>query len=270
MQTVGQIIRSRREALGLTLAAVAQAVGTTKSYLSMIENHRTANPPSRRLLEALEGALKIGDGALCQAADWQNTPDPVRRRYEQALDAARRGRRLADWLRRAAHQRGDGTRDLDKLFQSGELTRQVHDANVEATRMGLRFDIPLINRVAAGYPSDFTDLDYPARVADGYVACPDLIDPQAFAARVVGDSMLPQYAEGDVVIFSPDAGVSDGCDCFVRLEPDHETTFKRVFFEGDDGRWIRLEPLNRAFAPRTVEREQVAGLYRAVWRLRGV
>ena len=57
MQTVGQIIRKRREALGLSLAAVASAVGVAKSYLSMIENHRVDNPPSRGLL--LEG-LRAG------------------------------------------------------------------------------------------------------------------------------------------------------------------------------------------------------------------
>jgi transcriptional regulator with XRE-family HTH domain len=45
MWTVGQIVRERREALGLTLAAVAEEVGATKAYISMIENHRVANPP---------------------------------------------------------------------------------------------------------------------------------------------------------------------------------------------------------------------------------
>lgn len=43
--------------------------------------------------------------------------------------------------------------------------------------------------------------------------------------------MLPDYREGDVVVFSPARAVASGSDCFVRLEPDHESTFKRVFFE---------------------------------------
>jgi len=37
--------------------------------------------------------------------------------------------------------------------------------------------------VSAGYPKDFTDLNYPKGVADEYVACPDLNDAEAFAAR---------------------------------------------------------------------------------------
>jgi transcriptional regulator with XRE-family HTH domain len=132
--------------------------------------------------------------------------------------------------------------------------------------------VPLINKVAAGYPAGFTDLDYPARVGDGLVVVPGYTgmhggnDPDAFAATVCGASMQPAYAEGDIVVFSPLADVVDGCDCFVRLEPDHETTFKRVFLDDDAGR-IRLQPLNPAYEPRTVNREQVAGMFRAVWRM---
>ena len=125
--------------------------------------------------------------------------------------------------------------------------------------------VPLINKVAAGYPTGFTDLDYPARVADEYVFAANLDDPDAFAAAVVGESMLTDYREGDIVIFSPLAATQDGCDCFVRLEPDHECTFKRIYFE--DGGRIRLQPLNPRFASRIVDREEVAGLYRAVQRI---
>ena len=93
-------------------------------------------------------------------------------------------------------------------------------------------------------------------------------DAQAFAARVVGDSMLPEYAEGDIVVFSPAAEVTDGCDCFVRIEPDHETTFKRVFFD-DDGQ-VRLQPLNPRFAPQLFDRLHIAGMYRAVKKIQSL
>jgi len=133
-------------------------------------------------------------------------------------------------------------------------------------------EVPLINRVAAGYPREFTDLGYPARVADEYVRCPDLDDADAFAARVVGDSMTPVYQEGDVVVFSPARAIKDGMDCFARLEPDDETTFKRVFFQtGEQGEeMIRLQPLNAAYPPRVLPRERVAGLYAAVTVMRKI
>ena len=293
MKTVGEIIRERRESLDLTLAAVAEEAGLTKSYLSMIENHRVANPPSLSALEALERALSIGKGDLLRAADWENTPTELRDRLEKAEDQAKRARDFARWLKQSTSRRGDGSKGLDKLFTSGELGRRVNaalrhgggekeergaagaeqgrekqSAGLDA-KVPIRYQVPLINKVAAGYPKDFTDLDYPAKVADEYVACIDVNDPLAFAARVIGESMLPDYREGDVVIFSPTAKVTDGSDCFVRLEPDHETTFKRVFFEkkAKGGTQIRLQPLNPKYPSSTHNRERVAGLYKAVWRM---
>ncbi len=116
------------------------------------------------------------------------------------------------------------------------------------------------------------DLSYLARIADEYIRCPDINDPDAFAARVVGDSMLPEYKQGDIVIFSPQRTLKNGADCFARLEPDHETTFKRIYFETAPGgeELIRLQPLNSAYPPRTLPRDMVAGLYAAVSVIRPV
>jgi phage repressor protein C with HTH and peptisase S24 domain len=125
-------------------------------------------------------------------------------------------------------------------------------------------DIPIINKVPAGYPTDFTDLDYPPSIADEYVRCPDIQDPQAFAARVVGDSMEPDYHEGDIVIFAPNTPAESGQDCFVRLDTG-ETTFKRVY--QDDPATLRLQPLNEKYPANIVPRREVTGLWPAVVRI---
>jgi phage repressor protein C with HTH and peptisase S24 domain len=193
---------------------------------------------------------------------------------EKLAHDALRGRSLAAWLKESTSRRQGGGKNLDKLYRSGALRKRIEGTLtdkpaslsgpvVAQSRLGPA--VPLINKVAAGYPTDFTDLDYPARIADEYVACPALNDPDAFAASVVGESMMPEYREGDIVIFSPLAKVVDGCDCFVRLEPDHETTFKRVFIDEAEGT-IRLQPLNPVFPPVLRRRDEVAGMYRAVWR----
>ena len=128
--------------------------------------------------------------------------------------------------------------------------------------------VPVINNVAAGYPHHFTDLDYPPGVADEYVRCPDVHDPQAFAAQVVGDSMEPDYREGDIVIFSPNLEFRSGDDCFVRFEEAGETTFKRVY--QDDQDTLRLQPLNRAYPAQTHAREAITGLWPALFKLQRV
>jgi repressor LexA len=131
--------------------------------------------------------------------------------------------------------------------------------------------VPVINKVAAGYPIDFTDLNYPRGVADDYVGCPDVRDKDAFAARVHGDSMFPKYRPCDIVIFSPAATPKSGDDCFVRFE-DGKTTFKRVFFESDEqgNATIRLQPRNEKYRPQVVESSQISGMYRAVFKYQSV
>lgn len=284
---LGPTIRSRRQELGLTLQAVAQAAGITKGYLSSIENERRSHPPSSELLGKIEWALRLPVGSLVQRGQWESTPEPVRRRVQSLETQRHLARRLALLLQRQG---------VDNLHRSGELRKLVErlggneeseperGANGRAGGMAagaarpepmlLPLQVPLINKVAAGYPTEFTDLGYPARTADEYVSVPDLSDPDAFAARVVGDSMEPTYRQGDVVVFSPAAPVRSGSDCFVRLERDDETTFKRVFFEGEEAGSgavrLRLQPLNPAYPSRTVEREAVAGMYAAVYVLRPV
>lgn len=265
-------MRARRAELGLTLVQLAELATCAPSYISEIENGKRATPPSEPLLIRLETALGLPVGKLRNAARWQQTPREVKRQVEKLAAQQAAARRLAE-LVAAARPPGKPPRAgaLDELYRSGELRKLIEQLGPattggDAIELPLPREVPLINSVAAGYPTEFTDLGYPARVADEYLRTPDIADPDAFAARVVGDSMEPAYREGDIVIFSPARVVKSGMDCFARLEPDHETTFKRVYLEtGDDGgERIRLQPLNPAYPARTVDREQVAGLYAAV------
>jgi hypothetical protein len=107
--------------------------------------------------------------------------------------------------------------------------------------------------------------------ADEWIACPGVEDPDAFAARIHGDSMAPKYRQGDIVIFSPAAAVRAGDDCFVRFD-DGQTTFKQVYFERNAaGREvIRLQPRNDRYRPQVLPRERIAGVYRAMYRYQRV
>lgn len=266
--SLGPLVRRRRLERRLSLQKLADRVGCAKSYLSQIETGR-ARAPAEQLVAALERELDLPGGTLAGAARWERTPEPVRGAFAELERTNRFGKRLAEII---------AARGVDGAFQSGELRRlvdaltgQAHDGG-GAQPIELPMEVPLINRVQAGYPREFTDLGYPARVADEYVRCPDLHDPDAFAARVVGDSMAPEYKEGDIVVFSPARPVASGMDCFARLEPDHDSTFKRVYFEtGAAGeQLIRLQPINSAYPPRVCPREEVAGLYAAVTVMRSL
>ncbi|MEM1165089.1 MAG: XRE family transcriptional regulator [Planctomycetota bacterium] len=276
MEHIGARIRAARRTRRLTGHQLAALVGCTRGYLSQVEAGRV---PSNELLERIEGVLGFESGELVGAAHLEALPESVR----TELRELKAGRRKAELLARLVSEQGG----LDRAYRSGVLDRLVRDlagddepegtgaAHPSASAiepMALPLQVPLINSVTAGYPAEFTDLGYPARVADEYVSVPDVQDPDAFAARVVGDSMEPQYREGDIVVFSPSQGTPPGTDCFVRFERDAETTFKRVYFEvsGEGHQMIRLQPINPSYPPRTVEREAVAGMYAAVYVVRPV
>jgi len=251
--SLGQIIRNKREQLNLTLDEVSNRVAFSKPYLSTIETGKVKNPPSDELLTRLEKVLKFETGLLLHIAHLERMPSDVRGAYEsrEAENA-----RLRQVLRKISDKRSQSS-EVKELLAGGDS--KDGKATMSAGRL-----VPIINKVAAGYPTDFNDLDYPVGIADDYVRCPDLHDPNAFAVRVVGDSMEPRFHEGDIVIFSPSLDVRNGDDCFVRFTLPHETTFKRVFFERDNK--VRLQPRNERYSPTVIEGNRVDGIYRAVVR----
>jgi len=250
--SLGQIIREKREQLNLTLDEVSNKIGFSKPYLSTIETGKVKNPPSDEMLTKLERVLKFDKGLLMHIAHMERMPSDIRHGYESAELENQKWRQIAKNLlgRKVAVSR------LKRVLAANKLKVDPQQKPLSAGRL-----VPVINKVSAGYPTDFNDLDYPVGIADDYIRCPDMHDPNAFAVRVVGDSMEPKFREGDIVIFSPAAEVHNGDDCFVRFADPHETTFKRIFFEKGDK--IRLQPRNEKYSPTTVEGSHINGLYRA-------
>lgn len=251
--SLGQIIRKKREQLNLTLDEVSSHIGFSKPYLSTIETGRVNNPPSDELLTKLEKILEFEPGLLLHIAHMERLPADIRKEYETAEAENKKWRQLAKSLM----SRKTNKAALKKLITKSKLKIRRGGLPLAAGRL-----VPIINKVSAGYPSDFNDLDYPVGVADDYIRCPDLHDLNAFAVRVVGDSMEPKFREGDIVIFSPASEVHNGDDCFIRFAEPHETTFKRVFFEPDNK--VRLQPRNEKYSPVIVGGKRINGLYRAV------
>jgi phage repressor protein C with HTH and peptisase S24 domain/DNA-binding XRE family transcriptional regulator len=284
----GQEVRRARTNRGMTLDGLAAATGMAKSYLSQIETGY-APPPRDEKIGKIARALGLDEGALVAKAHLSQLPAETKDRIQRltqlaklrevfdsteemmrALAAKSGVAGQAPAAEAPAEAKGEGL-DLDALHQSGLLHHLAEWGadRVEREATAVR-RVPIINKVAAGYPQEFTDLGYPVGIADEYVTVPlEMGDPNAFAVRVVGDSMEPRYHEGDIVIFSPAAQVRSGDDCFVRFAmtgrtTDGESTFKRVFFDAQDA--IRLQPLNERHAPSQVRPADVAGIFRAIAR----
>lgn len=273
--SVGSIIRERRNQLGVTQDVLAIKAGISKPYLSNIETGRAKNPPTDSILIALEAALELEPEHLVKLAHLERTPRDVRIEHELLGTEVRKLRQVIREMM-AGPRKQDGTIDLDAmaadLKDAAAPQSDSYDPNrPQEDKLGTNRAgkvVPIINRVAAGYPQNFTDLDYPPGVADDYLRCPDLDDPQAFALHVEGDSMEPVYHQGDLVVFSPNTPARNGDDCFVRFEADCATTFKRFYEDEDQGEGpkIRLQPLNSKYPARVYDRGQVTGLWPAVFR----
>jgi len=253
---LGKIIRKRREQMNLTLDEVSHRTGYSKPYLSTIETGKVRNPPADELLRKLENLLEFESGLLVHIAHMEKLPADIRQAFEKSQAENEQWRAL---INQVVNEGGD----IDQLTaRINELKIQSQENTDDVTTAGKM--VPVINNLSAGYPVDFDDKGYPPGGADDYVRCPDLHDPNAFAVRVVGDSMEPKYHQGDIIIFSPVSEVRSGDDCFVRMADPHETTFKQVFFEEDGN--IRLQPRNYNYAPVILPREKINGLWRAVIR----
>lgn len=149
---------------------------------------------------------------------------------------------------------------------TAEMFEAQHRPAVVAQQVGdPRGGIPIINRAPAGEPVDYEHMgldngvgyDYLPRMGSG------VHDPTAFAFVVVGDSMSPEFQEGDTVVCSPEAAIRDGDAVFVRLTSEHDEacTFKRVYDRGDH---VELLPDNRRYQPRMILKEHIIRMSKAV------
>ena len=125
--------------------------------------------------------------------------------------------------------------------------------------------IPLISRIAAGDPKNYTDADYPTGWAEEFVAAPeDVTDSSAFALRIEGDSMAPRLRHGDVVIVSPDTPLKEG-SCVVAKTKGEEVTCKVYRIREEK---IVLESENPAFPVLVLAKEDVLWMYAVVKSIR--
>jgi SOS-response transcriptional repressor LexA len=98
---------------------------------------------------------------------------------------------------------------------------------------------PLISWVQAGGFSPAVDMFIPGE-GEEYL---EIIsnDPNAFALRIKGHSMEPDFKPGDIIIISPNKQPESGNLVVAKLKWEGEATFKRLILSNDS---VILRPLN--------------------------
>ncbi|QNK68453.1 helix-turn-helix domain-containing protein [Variovorax sp. PAMC26660] len=97
-------------------------------------------------------------------------------------------------------------------------------SNVTPVPAGTR-RIPLVSYIQAGMWAEIIDRFQPGD-ADDWLTTDQDVSPHTFALQIKGDSMLPEFKEGDRVIIDPDVAPQPG-DFVAAKNGEEEATFKK-------------------------------------------
>ena len=129
-------------------------------------------------------------------------------------------------------------------------------------RSGGRRTVPLIGLAQAGAGGFFDDGGFPTGGGWDEVAFPEVPDPNAYALEISGESMMPLYRDGDIVIISPNASVRRGDRVVVKTR-DGEVLAKELKRRTEN--IIELKSLNPEHPDRMIPTDKVAWLARIIW-----
>ncbi|MCT7374497.1 S24 family peptidase [Chelativorans salis] len=125
-----------------------------------------------------------------------------------------------------------------------------------------RSSVPLIGFAQAGAGGFFTDAGFPVGEGWEHVDLPGKMSEGAYALEVQGDSMLPLYRDGDVLVVEPTARLRRG-DRVVVKTVEGEVMAKVL--ERQTARQIELLSLNTDHPNRLLQRNEVEWIARIVW-----
>ena len=131
---------------------------------------------------------------------------------------------------------------LDLYEKAGyiDLIEDDKKSKIDSKPKGMR--IPVLGSIPAGIPMEMIE-----DIVDWEDISEEMLKggKQYFALKIKGDSMFPEYLNGDVIIVLKQDDCESGQDCVVAVNGD-DATFKRVF-KTDNG--ITLQPLNNSYMP---------------------
>ena len=122
--------------------------------------------------------------------------------------------------------------------------------------------VPLIGFAEAGSGGFFDDGGFPVGKGWDEIAFPAVNDEHAYALEISGDSMLPAYRDGDVIIVSPAAPVRRGDRVVVKTKKG-EVMVKEL--KRQTAKQVELKSLNPDHRDRTLSLDDVVWIARIVW-----
>lgn len=279
-EKISERLKRVRNERGLTQEQLAAVLGFTRSYVSQLE--AGAKEPGERFVRDLD-RLESGDAgsnsyplSTLRAAREQSGLNVKEVAKQLGVDigvyqAIERGlgkssERLLEKICRLFP-----SLSKDELMGRSDHPYRVKEESGNYGVMGQKPDIglpegvtaryvPLISWAQAGTMASFSDEAYQY---DAHLAF-NVTDRRAIAVKIRGDSMAPQYGEGDIVILYPSQEARNGDLVIARLTPamGDDVMFK-IFSTTQAGRKVVLSSYNPAFPALEYSREDFLWIYPA-------
>lgn len=125
-----------------------------------------------------------------------------------------------------------------------------------------RRQIPLLGLAKAGKGGFFDDSGFPDGNGWDEIDVPGVTDQNAYALEITGDSMMPVYREGDIIILSPAATVRKGDRVVARLS-DGQVMAK--IMQRQTSKTLELASFNPNHATKILDMKDVDWLARIMW-----
>jgi phage repressor protein C with HTH and peptisase S24 domain len=125
-----------------------------------------------------------------------------------------------------------------------------------------RRQIPLIGFAQAGKGGYFDDSGFPIGGSWDEIEAPGIIDQNAYAVEIQGDSMLPVYREGDIVIVSPSTSIRKG-DRVIAKTSDGQVMAK--ILQRQSAKTVELASFNPEHETKSLEMKDIDWIARIVW-----
>ena len=159
--------------------------------------------------------------------------------------------------------RWPSTESISKILQAtGGSLDDFLGSVAKAGGGGSRRPLPLIGFAQAGDGGFFDDGGFPAGAGWDEVNFPNVADEHSYALEISGESMLPLYRDGDVIIVSPAAPIRRGDRVVVKTQ-EGEVLAKEL--KRQTPKTIELKSLNPAHEDRSFSADQVAWIARIMW-----
>lgn len=224
-------------ALGSNLHALRMAMGWSRQQLS----DRTSPPVGISTIGNLESRDSRSSPFVIElAAAFGLTADALLQGTPKALVADLRSRIADGYTLPAA-----GTR------------LRVESPRPAAYLSSASGRIPVVGHAQLGPDGYWREMDYPAGWGDGFIRWHS-DDPNAYAVRVLGDSMRPRIKPGEFVVVEPNHPCTPGDEVLVRTR-DGQSMVKVLNWHREGQ--IELGSINEDHRPITLADDQVAVIH---------